>query len=38
MSAEEVAAAFVNHYYTTLNGNPSALAALYVIILLYRAN
>lgn len=30
MSAEDVAAAFVNHYYTTLGSNPSALMGLYV--------
>lgn len=30
MSAEEVAAAFVNHYYSTLGSNPSALMGLYV--------
>jgi hypothetical protein len=30
MSADDVAGAFVNHYYTTLNNNPAALAGLYV--------
>ena len=30
MSAEEVAAAFVNHYYTTFDTNPANLAGLYV--------
>jgi hypothetical protein len=30
MSAQEVADAFVNHYYTTFDTNPSALAGLYV--------
>lgn len=29
MSAEEIAAAFVNHFYTTLNTNPAGLAGLY---------
>lgn len=29
MSAEDVANAFVNHFYSTLDTNPSALAALY---------
>jgi len=29
MSAEEVAAAFVNHYYTTFETDPMALAGLY---------
>lgn len=28
--AEEVAHAFLNHYYTTLDSNPAALAGLYV--------
>ena len=30
MSAEEIATAFIQHYYTTLNANPSGLAGLYV--------
>jgi menaquinone-dependent protoporphyrinogen IX oxidase len=30
MSAQEVATAFVQHYYTTMDSNPSALASLYV--------
>lgn len=30
MSAEDIANAFITHYYTTLDGNPSALAGLYV--------
>jgi len=30
MSAEEVAAAFVNHFYSTFNANVEALAGLYV--------
>ena len=30
MSAEEIANAFITHYYTTLNANPSGLAGLYV--------
>ena len=30
MSAEEVAKAFVQHYYTTLDSNPQALIGLYV--------
>jgi hypothetical protein len=30
MSAEEVANAFVNHYYQSLNTNPDALAGLFV--------
>jgi Nuclear transport factor 2 (NTF2) domain len=29
MSADEIASAFVNHFYTTLNSNASALAGLY---------
>lgn len=29
-SPEDIANAFVNHYYTTLNSNPQALAGLYV--------
>jgi Nuclear transport factor 2 (NTF2) domain len=29
MSADEIAGAFVNHFYTTLDTNPSALAGLY---------
>jgi hypothetical protein len=31
-SPEDIANAFVNHYYTTLNSNPQALAGLYVSI------
>lgn len=30
MSAEDVAKAFVQHYYTTLDQNPQGLAGLYV--------
>lgn len=30
MSAEEIANAFITHYYTTLDSNPSQLAGLYV--------
>ena len=30
MSAEEIAAAFINHYFTTLDTNPQALVGLYV--------
>ena len=30
MSAEEIASAFIQHYYTTLNASPSGLAGLYV--------
>jgi hypothetical protein len=30
MSAEEVATAFIQHYYSTVDTNPSALAGLYV--------
>ena len=30
MSVEEVAAAFIQHYYTSLGTNTSALAGLYV--------
>jgi hypothetical protein len=30
MSAEDIANAFITHYYTTLNSNPAALAGLYV--------
>lgn len=30
MSAKEVATAFVQHYYTSMDSNPSALAGLYV--------
>eukprot|EP01032_Pedospumella_encystans_P008216 gene8216-9779_t len=29
MSADDIAAAFINHYYTTLNNNPAELAGLY---------
>ena len=29
MSAEEIAAAFINHYYSTVDTNPAALAGLY---------
>ena len=29
MSAEEIAIAFVGHFYTTLDSNPTALAGLY---------
>mmetsp|Transcript_1032 Transcript_1032/g.1144 ORF Transcript_1032/g.1144 Transcript_1032/m.1144 type:complete len:123 (-) Transcript_1032:208-576(-) len=29
MSTDEIATAFVNHFYTTLNTNPTALAGLY---------
>ena len=29
MSAEEIALAFVTHFYTTLNSNPPMLAGLY---------
>lgn len=29
MSAEEVAKAFVSHFYTTLDSNPANLASLY---------
>jgi len=32
MSADDVANAFINHYYTTLASNPQALAGLYVSI------
>jgi hypothetical protein len=31
MSAEEVAAAFVEHYYTTVDTDPTQLEGLYVI-------
>ena len=40
MSAEEIANSFIQHYYTTLNTNPGALAGLYVrfiILLPYNA-
>ena len=30
MSAEEVATAFIGHYYNTADTNPAALAGLYV--------
>lgn len=30
MSAEDIANAFVTHYYTALNNNPADLAGLYV--------
>ena len=30
MSAEDIAKAFVQHYYGTLDSNPAALAGLYV--------
>jgi len=30
MSADEIATAFIQHYYTTLDSNPAALASLYV--------
>lgn len=30
MSAEDIAVAFVNHFYSTLGSNPAALAGLYV--------
>lgn len=30
MSAEEIGAAFVQHFYTTLDSNPAGLAGLYV--------
>jgi hypothetical protein len=33
-SPEDIANAFVNHYYTTLNSNPQALAGLYVSVVL----
>jgi Nuclear transport factor 2 (NTF2) domain len=29
MSAEDVATAFINHYYSTVDSNPAALAGLY---------
>jgi hypothetical protein len=32
MSGEEIAAAFIQHYYSTLDSNPPALAGLYVQI------
>ena len=32
MSAEEIAKAFVNHYYSTLDTSPQGLAGLYVRI------
>jgi hypothetical protein len=32
MSAEEIGAAFVQHFYSTLDSNPAALAGLYVRI------
>lgn len=34
MSANDVALAFVNHYYTSLNSNPAALGSLYVRLIL----
>ncbi len=30
MSADDIAKAFLGHYYTTLGSNPDALAGLYV--------
>lgn len=30
MSADEVASAFIQHYYSTLDSNPGALSGLYV--------
>ena len=36
MSSEEVAKAFINHYYTTLDQNVPALAGLYVRAYLFH--
>ena len=35
MSAEDVANAFVNHYYTTLGSAPQNLIGLYVCVFVY---
>jgi hypothetical protein len=36
MSAEDVATAFINHFYSTWDSNPAALAGLYVSIFLWK--
>lgn len=38
MSAEEVAKAFVQHYYTTFDTNRAGLASLYVRLRLHPIN